>query len=194
MPVKLIIAVDAGNAIGWSDGRLPWKIPYDMKRFKELTMNSTVVMGRTTYLSLGRRDGLPNRRNVVLTRRPYSEVREQFGNVEIISSLDWVEQHSEAQRRTVAGTPNEQSDIWIIGGASVYAEAIKRQMVDELHVTFVHVNSGADVTLPFDLVAWKLFILHERKLGIEWECVEHLRPTVVHPSPGIDIMVFRKNV
>jgi hypothetical protein len=65
-------------------------------------------------------------------------------------------------------------------------------MVDELHVTIVHTTSGADVTLPFELAAWKLFILHQRKLGVDWEMVDHLRPTVVDPSPGIDIMVFRK--
>jgi dihydrofolate reductase len=181
--IKMIVAVDNGNAIGWADGRLPWKIPYDMRRFKEKTTGQTVVMGRTTYQSLNMPNGLPNRRNVVLTRRPYSEVRGQFGDVEIISSLDYVELKRDSK--------NVQ---WIIGGASVYAEALERQMVDELHVTFVHTTSGADVKLPFELSAWKLFILHQRKLGIDWAIDElaHERPTVVDPSPGIDIMVFRK--
>lgn len=186
--IKAIIAVDTGNAIGWTDGRLPWKIQYDMKRFREKTTGDTVVMGRTTYQSLKMPDGLPNRKNVVLTRRPYSEVRGQFGNVDIISSLDWVLQ---AEQR---GGTVQSKDIWVIGGASVYKEALEKRMVDELHVTFVHTNSGADVTLPFELSAWKLFILQQRKLGVEWEVDElaHERPTVVDPSPGIDIMVFRK--
>lgn len=186
--IKMIVAVDQGNAIGWADGRLPWKIPYDMKRFREKTTGGTVVMGRTTYQTLNMPDGLPNRRNVVLTRRPYSEVRGQFGNVEIISSMDWVLQ-AEQRGGTVQG-----KDLWIIGGASVYAEAIERQMVDELHVTFVHTNSGADVKLPFDLVAWKLFILQQQKVGVFWavDDLQHERPTVVAPSPGIDIIVFRK--
>jgi dihydrofolate reductase len=186
--------VDEGNAIGWADGRLPWKIPYDMKRFKELTTNSTVVMGRSTYQSLNLPNGLPNRRNIVLTRRPYAEVKNQFGDVEIISSMLWVEQHAAAQLRTVAGTDREPSDIWIIGGASVYAEALEKQLVEELHVTFVHGDSGADVKLPFELAAWKLFILRQQKLGVHWEIVDHLRPTVVAPSPGIDILVFRRTL
>jgi dihydrofolate reductase len=182
--IKMIVAVDQGNAIGWADGRLPWKIPYDMKRFKEKTTGGIVVMGRTTYQTLNMPDGLPNRQNFVLTRRPYSEVRGQFGNVDIISSLDYVVDRA-------ASVPDGR-DIWIIGGASVYAEAIEKQLIDELHVTFVHTTSGADVTLPFDLYAWKFFILHQRKLGVEWamDDLQHERPTVT--PPGIDIMVFRK--
>ena len=180
--IKMIVAVDQGNAIGWSDGRLPWKIPYDMKRFKELTTGNIVVMGFKTFQSLNRLNGLPDRKNIVLTHRPYSEVRDQIGlDVDVIGSLDYIKRGSTDLR-----------DTFIIGGASVYAQALEAQMVDELHVTIVHANSGADVTLPFELVAWKLFILQQRKLGVNWELVDHLRPTVIHPSPGIDIMVFRK--
>jgi dihydrofolate reductase len=143
-------------------------------------------MGRTTYQTLNMPDGLPNRQNFVLTRRPYSEVRGQFGNVDVISSLDYVVDR--------ASSVPDGRDIWIIGGASVYAEALEKQMVDELHVTFVHTTSGADVSLPFELTAWKLFILQQRKLGVNWEIdgSMHERPTVVDPCPGIDIMVFRK--
>jgi dihydrofolate reductase len=188
--IKMIVAVDNGNAIGWADGRLPWKIPYDMRRFKEKTTGQTVVMGMNTFKSLNMPCGLPKRKNVVLTRKPYSEARHLFSasaEIDIISSMDYVAQM--AARRN-----SDQPDIWIIGGASVYTEALEKQMVDELHVTLVHTTSGADVTLPFELSAWKLFILHQRKLGIDWVIDElaHERPTVVDPSPGIDIMVFRK--
>lgn len=177
--IKAIVAVDAGNAIGWTDGRLPWKIPTDMKRFKELTTGCTVVMGRTTYQSLGRPNGLPNRKNVVLTTRPYSEVRSQFGEVDIISSLDYVE----LQRGV--------EDQWIIGGASVYAEALRRNMVDELYVTLVHGTSGADVTLPFELYSWKLFILRQRAIGNHWEVTDIHNPDCTD-SPSISFMTFKK--
>lgn len=185
MSVKLIVAVDNGNAIGWADGRLPWKIPYDMKQFKEKTTGHTVVMGMNTWKSLNLPSGLPNRKNIVLTRKPYSEVREFFSpsaNIDIISSLDYVDQLNKRQHDV----------IWIIGGASVYAGAIERQLVDELHVTFVNTTSGADVSLPFDLSAWKLFIIKQRKLGVNWEVIDHRWPVVVEPSPGIYIVVFRK--
>lgn len=181
MTIKLIVAVDQGNAIGWSDGRLPWKLPVDMKRFKELTSGQTVVMGRSTYLSLGRPDGLPNRHNVVLTRRPYSEVRSQFGNVDIISSFDWI--HKDAQRGKV---------IWICGGAQVYTEALESQIVDELFVTLVHENSGADVTLPYDFYSWKLFLLRQRKLGVNWHLDSVEEPTCDTSSPRISFLHFTK--
>ena len=65
MTVKMILAVDEGNAIGWDDGSLPWKIPADMKRFKELTTGHDVLMGWKTFISLRRPHGLPNRTNAV---------------------------------------------------------------------------------------------------------------------------------
>lgn len=167
--IRMIVALDQGNTIGWSDGRLAYPgMKQDMKRFKELTINSTVVMGRSTYLSLGRPNGLPNRRNIVLTRRPYSEIRGQFGEVEIISSLDWVVKHNEAAHRTVAGTDREPSDIWIIGGAQVYDEALRLGIVDQIYMTLVHASSDGDVKLQTDLASWKLFILHEQKRGCRW--------------------------
>jgi len=205
--IKMILAVDSGNAIGWKNGDLPWKIPADMKRFKELTTGGTVVMGWSTYVSLKRLDGLPNRKNLVLTRRPYSEIRGQFGNVDIISSLDYVkrlnaqctmgvgcettsmcyaEEHGEAQQ-----CPLNQ-DIWIIGGASVYDQAIDANMVDEIYLTLVHENSGADVTLKHDFSAWKLFALQQQKLGVYWELEDIQNPTVVAPSPGITFIKLAK--
>jgi dihydrofolate reductase len=168
--IKMILAVDLGNALGWSDGTLAYRdLKLDMARFKALTTNSTVVMGRTTYLSLGRPNGLPNRRNIVLTRRPHSEIRGQItGDVEIISSLEWVLRHDDASRQTVARTDREPSDTWIIGGASVYDEALANGIVDEIHLTIVHATCEADVRLATDLASWKLFILREAKAGRIW--------------------------
>jgi dihydrofolate reductase len=163
--IKMIVAVDTGNAIGWSDGALAYHgLKSDMARFKALTTNSTVVMGRSTYLSLGRPNGLPNRRNIVLTRRPYSEIRGQIqGNVEIISSLDWMVAH----QARLGG--KAEDDVWIIGGASVYDEALSKGIVDEIHMTLVHASCEADVRLKTDLAAWKLFVIRERVLGVLWE-------------------------
>jgi dihydrofolate reductase len=160
--IKLIVAVDQGGAIGWSDGRLAVPgLKLDMQRFKELTTGQTVVMGFNTWKSLNRPNGLPNRKNVVLTRRSWPETRQFFSpdaDVDIISDLDYVE-----LRR------NRTETQWIIGGASVYEEALARNMVDEMFVTLVHTDSKADVKLTTDIVAWKRFILVQRKLGINWE-------------------------
>lgn len=165
--IKLIVAVDRANAIGWSDGRLPWHLPEDMKRFKKLTMGSTVLMGRRTFESLNRPEGLPGRLNVVLTHNPGKCSKSHTDNPLIFDNLSTFVQVHQA---CLGCTP---PDLWIIGGASIYAQALEQQLVDELYLTLVHENSGADITLPFELAAWKSFILHQKKLNIHWELLEH---------------------
>ena len=64
MSIKLICAISKNNVIG-NENKLPWSIPGDLKRFKELTSNNWVVMGRKTFDSIGR--PLPNRTNIVLS-------------------------------------------------------------------------------------------------------------------------------
>jgi dihydrofolate reductase len=154
--IKLIIAIDRGNAIGWSDGALAYNgLKQDMRRFKELTTGHTVVMGFNTWKSLKRPTGLPNRKNVVLTRKPYSEAREFFSassDIDIISSLDYVKQM--AARRNA-----DQPDIWIIGGKSVYEEALRLGIVDEVFITLIHASCEADVVMDTDLASWKLFVI-----------------------------------
>lgn len=187
MTVKLIIAVDQGNAIGWSDGRLPWKIPADMKRFKELTTNSNVVMGFNTFKSLNRKDGLPNRDNFVLSRKPWSEVRGMTGdNVSIISNLDYLKVNTNLVKF------RRGQDLWICGGAQVYAEALEKQMVDEIYLTRVHTASSADVVLPIDLYSWKLFVIRQRSLGVNWDLVEGYEPSVNPESPSITFLTFKR--
>lgn len=162
--IKLIIAVDHGNAIGWSDGDLAYRdLKLDMRRFKELTTGGTVIMGFNTFASLKRPTGLPNRKNIVLTRKPYREAREFFSassDIDIISSLDYV-------RDLVKRQP--ERDLWIIGGKSVYEEALKMGIVDEIYMTLIHADCEADVRLDIDLAAWKLYVIREREHGIFWE-------------------------
>lgn len=165
MTIKMILAIDQGGAIGWSDGRLPWKLKGDMWRFKELTTGGIVVMGFNTFKSLNRPVGLPNRRNIVLTRKHPKETFGHFeGDVEVISDLSYINRLDNRLREE----PSSPT-IWIIGGATVYEEALHQNMVDEIYLTLVHADSGADVKLATDLVAWKRFILTERLRGIEWE-------------------------
>ncbi len=97
----LIWAQSTSGVIG-RDGAIPWQLPEDMARFKELTMGHTVVMGRRTWESLPARfRPLPGRRNVVLTRNPHYQAE----GAEIITSLD-----------DVLALP----DTWVIGGSEIY--------------------------------------------------------------------------
>lgn len=174
MTIKMILAVDESGAIGWTDGRLPWKLPADMKRFKELTTGGEVVMGFNTFKSLNRPGGLPNRKNFVLTRRPWSEVRGHFdheSDISIIADLGYIERHVKYRSQ---GAVRDHA-MWIIGGASVYDEALSKQMVDEIYLTVVHTDSGGDVRMQHDLVSWKHFVLTQRQLGTNWKVEEQSR-------------------
>ncbi|QZA15340.1 dihydrofolate reductase [Mycolicibacterium holsaticum DSM 44478 = JCM 12374] len=103
--VGLIWAQSTSGVIG-RDGGIPWRLPEDQARFKEITMGHTVVMGRLTWESLPPKvRPLPGRRNVVLTRR-----------------TDYVADGADV----VAGLDDALTDetTWVIGGAAVYAAAL----------------------------------------------------------------------
>lgn len=111
----MIYAVSPEGVIGVG-GRIPWRYPGDFRRFKRLTLGSTVIMGRKTFESIGK--PLPGRRNVVVTSRPLD-----VEGVERAATLE------EAVAR--AGS----DPVWFIGGARVYEEAMP--LVDVIDVTYV---------------------------------------------------------
>lgn len=104
--ISIIAAVAQNLAIGYENKLLYW-LPNDLKRFKSLTTGHTIIMGRKTFESLPK-GALPNRRNVVLTRSQIS-----FPGAESFPSL---------QEALASCAPEE--DVFIIGGASVYKEAL----------------------------------------------------------------------
>ena len=197
MAVKMILAVDRGNAIGWKDGRLPWKIPADMKRFKELTSGHDVIMGYDTFKSLGRPNGLPNRVNYVMSSHFDQHVDEGFiipsDNVRQAVTSDsgacnpglFYQIHQMDQTIAADYHSAEPKDLWVIGGAQVYNQFLiadeyykrmeNRDVIDEIHVTLVDANSEADVKLPFDLINWKLFVLRQAQIGVQWN-LEQISP------------------
>lgn len=123
----MIYAVSPEGVIG-AGGKIPWSYPGDLKRFKRLTLGSTVVMGRLTFESIGR--PLPGRRNVVVGRAD-----PRVAGVEHARTLD----------EAIAGATG---DVWFIGGARVYAEAMR--LVDRIDVTYVpdHVVAADAVHAP----------------------------------------------
>jgi dihydrofolate reductase len=124
----MIFAMSPERVIGL-DGRIPWRHPGDMRRFKRVTMGTTLIMGRATFDETGR--PLPGRRNIVVTSRPLA-----VPGVEIATSVD------EALR--LAGI----ADVWFIGGARIYEEAMRH--VDVIDVTYVpdHVQGAGAVLAP----------------------------------------------
>lgn len=162
MTIKLIVAIDRGNAIGWSSGYLPWKLPADVKRFKELTTSHIVAMGRKTWDSLPPSfKPLPGRKNIMLTRD--WKLGMGHPDVDVYSDLESL---CAAYTRGLLG----DGDLWIIGGASIYDQALDMGLPDEIYLTLVHETSGADVKLRHDLSAWKLWMLRQPHA---WRVVEH---------------------
>lgn len=136
--VSIIAAVARNLAIGYQNKLLYW-LPNDLKRFKALTTGHTIIMGRRTFESLPK-GALPNRRNVVLTR---SQVT--FPGAETYPSL---------QAALASCAPEE--DVYIIGGASVYAEALP--LADRLCLTEIEdTPAQADAFFPqFLEEEWKV--------------------------------------
>ena len=117
MTVNIIAAIAQDNAIG-NDNKLLYWLPNDLKRFKALTTGHTIIMGRKTFESLPK-GALPNRRNIVLSRS-----QAQYPGAETFPSLD---------AALSACAADEQ--VYIIGGASVYKEALP--LADRLCLTEV---------------------------------------------------------
>lgn len=107
MNISIIAAVDRRNAIGFENKLLFW-LPNDLKRFKALTTGNTIIMGRKTFESLPK-GALPNRRNVVLSSNPATDCP----GAEVFPSL-----------KAALQSCREDENVYIIGGASVYLQAL----------------------------------------------------------------------
>jgi dihydrofolate reductase len=134
--VALIWAQADRGVIG-KDGSIPWRLPEDQARFKELTVGATVLMGRLTWESLPASvRPLPGRRNLVLTSDPgwFADGAERVGSVE------------EAVELT-------EGDLWVIGGAGVYLAALA--VADRAVVTYINLACDGDVFAPELSSGWR---------------------------------------
>lgn len=133
--ISLIAAIDEKRGIG-KNGKLPWYIPEDLKHFKELTSNHTVIMGRKTFESI--RKPLPDRKNIIITRNfqyPISNI--QYPDLIFVNSLE------EALRQAQGKLGSE---VFIIGGGQIFNEAIS--IADKLYLTLVEGDYNADTFFP----------------------------------------------
>jgi len=126
--LTLIAAISENNIIG-KDGKLPWHIPEDLKRFKELTWGKAVLMGRKTYESISK--PLPKRTNIVLTTN--TEFFPQ--GVIVAKSLDEALEICRNYEQT-----------YVIGGQKVYQQTI--DIADKLEITHVHKTIEGDAYFP----------------------------------------------
>jgi dihydrofolate reductase len=142
MIVAYVVAMAENGVIGRS-GRLPWRMPTDLKRFRQLTLGKPVVMGRKTYESIGK--PLDCRDNIVITRQP------NFAppGVHVV--------HSMAEALALAGelaAARGADEIAIIGGSEVFRAALSS--AQRVYLTLVHGSPAGDVVLDtFDPAVWR---------------------------------------
>ncbi|HEY4613620.1 MAG TPA: dihydrofolate reductase [Bacteroidota bacterium] len=122
----IIIAALSRNRVIGNKGKLPWHIPEDLKRFKQLTTGHPVLMGRKTYEVLGK--PLPNRRNIVLTS----------------SNIDGVETY--AILAHALGVLEKEPTVFVIGGGEIFAQLVDH--VDALYLTIVEKEYEGDAFFP----------------------------------------------
>ena len=138
-----MIVARARNGVIGRHGTLPWHLPEDLAHFKRTTMGHTVIMGRKTWDSIGR--PLPGRRNIVITRNP----QWQAPGAETATSLE------QAIQKCASAAGEADRDVFIIGGAQLYAQALK-QHVDSIFLTEIDADFEGDTHFPtLDPKRWR---------------------------------------
>lgn len=137
MKISLIVAMASNRVIGLN-GTMPWHLSADLKRFKQITLGSPILMGRKTFDAIGR--PLPGRENLIISRN--QDYRQPGCRVfaDISGALEYAR-----------GCP----EIFVIGGATLY-EALLPQ-ADYLYLTLIHREFAGDTYFPeLDYSAWRI--------------------------------------
>lgn len=139
MIISIIAAVANKNVIG-NKNQLPWRLPADMKHFRELTTGHCIIMGQKTHESIGK--ALPSRTNIILT---FDTNYKSEGCI-VVSSIE------EALKDAVV---KGESEVFVIGGASIYKQFI--EISNRLYITRINKDFDGDAFFPeINKSEWKL--------------------------------------
>lgn len=128
--LSIIVAIANDNVIG-KDNKLIWHLPEDLKRFKSLTTEHTIIMGRKTFESLGRI--LPNRKHVILCNDMEMNIDNE--NVEILEDISMLKKYIDSDEEN-----------FVIGGATIYK--LLMPYADKLYITKINESFDGDVYFP----------------------------------------------
>jgi len=139
MKISMIAAIGLDRGLGYK-GSLLWQIPEDMQHFKDVTMGHHVVMGQTTYESIGR--PLPGRTNIILSKSEYYglKILEKTKGRPGVYVVDSIAKAIEIAKE------NGEEELMVIGGASVYEQFMP--LADKLYLTQILRSKKADVYFP----------------------------------------------
>lgn len=169
--LQAIIAIGRDNSIG-QEGKLPWHIPADLKRFKQITNGHAIIMGRKTHESIGK--ALSGRRNIVVSRNHTSKISE-------------VETFSSVTEAVLAALETDETPF-VIGGAAIYQELWP--LVKTLHLTEVDENFvEADTFFEFDAAdfqeVWREDHFDNQPFGYSFVTYERIPPIRELEIPGV---------
>lgn len=154
----ILVAAIAENGVIGRDNALPWRLKSDLQYFKAVTMNKPVVMGRKTYLSIGK--PLPGRTNIVVTRDP------SFCAPGVVTALT-LERAMEIARGDALRRGADA--IAVIGGTEIFRQTIAK--ADRLVLTRVHMSPKGESIFPeIDPKAWREIERSEQQKGPEDDC------------------------
>lgn len=150
--LSFVVAISENNVIG-KNGCLPWRLPEDLRFFKDITCTSTktMIMGRKTFESLPK--VLPGRKHIILTRnRNFRIFHEQ---ADVVYDIESLKPYIEAA-----------DEYFVIGGAEIFKQLLP--FTDRIYLTRIHKNFEGDTTFPeFDKDKWRTTLLFEGKLDKE---------------------------
>ncbi len=130
MIVSIIVAMGKNGEIG-KDNKMPWHIPFDLKRFKAITMGHHIVVGHKTFDSIG--GPLSGRKMIVLTNNVNLKIDDCF----VANSLE---------QACAIALKNGEKELFICGGSNVYKDALK--IADKIYLTKVDYHGPADTFFP----------------------------------------------
>ena len=156
MTLTVVVAMGSNRVIG-AGGTLPWHLPEDLAHFKRVTLGHPMIMGRTTFESIGR--PLPGRTTIVVTRQQDWSAE----GVEVAHSLD----------DAIALASAMDAESMLVGGAQVYAEALERDLVDTMIVTRVRQAPEGDAWFP--QIDWEAWVEVAQEPHTEFDVVTYQR-------------------
>ena len=156
-----IAATAENNALG-KDNKLVWHLPNDFKRFKEITIGHTIILGRKTFESFPK--PLPNRTHIIVSRQNNYQVPE---NCFVVNSIE----------KALEMAPKNEN-VFVIGGAEIYKQSL--HLTDKIELTRVHTTCDADAFYPeIDQNQWKIvneeFHLKDEKHNFDFTFITYLR-------------------
>jgi dihydrofolate reductase len=145
MKLSIIVAASQNNVIG-QQGGLPWHLPAEMARFKQITMGHPIIMGRKTHESIGR--ALPGRQNIVITH----DKNYRAEGCEVVGSID----------KALAAAKGAE-EVFVIGGANLYQQIMDR--ADKIYLTRVKAEFEGDTFFNFDPSLWEQIFSEDHPAG-----------------------------